>query len=193
LFALAAFYLYAVQTREERGLKLDLNSINFIFFMLGAILHGTPRRFINAVTEGTPKIAPILIQYPLYAGIMAILQQSGLAGDISQWFVEHSTAATFPLMTFYSAGMLNVLVPSGGGQWAVQAPIVIPAAQELGVSIPRVAMAVAWGDAWTNMLQPFWAVPLLTIAGLSIKDIIGFCLLVLLASGVGLSLLFLVL
>ncbi len=193
LFALAAFYLYSLQTTEGRQFKLDLNSINFVFFMLGMLLHGTPRNFIDAITEATPKIAPILIQYPLYAGIMAILRDSGLAELISQWFVDNSTAATFPLMTFYSAGLLNLLVPSGGGQWAVQAPIVIDAATQLDVSIPKVAMAVAWGDAWTNMLQPFWAVPLLTIAGLSIKDIIGFCLLVLISSGLVLSGLFLLL
>ena len=193
LFGLAVFYWYSLQTSEGRRFTLDLNSINFVFFMVGMLLHGTPRRFIDAVSEATPKIAPILIQYPLYAGIMAILNKSGLAADISQWFVENSNSTTFPLMTFYSAGILNVFVPSGGGQWAVQAPIVIDAAQQLDVSIPKVAMAVAWGDAWTNMLQPFWAVPLLTIAGLSIKDIIGFCLLVLVSSGIVLSLLFLAL
>ena len=94
-------------------------------------------------------------------------------------------------MTFYSAGLLNLFVPTGGGQWAVQGPIVVSAARELGVDLPRVAMAVAWGDAWTNLLQPFWAIPLLTIAGLQIRDIIGFCLVTLFASGAVLSVIFL--
>ena len=191
LLAMAAFYWYVVGTAGN--FKLSLNSVIFIFFMLGLLLHGTPNRFMEAVTDATPKVAPILIQYPLYAGIMAILIKSGLADQISNWFVEHASKETFPLMTFYSAGLLNLLVPSGGGQWAVQAPIVVNAANELGVEIPKVAMAVAWGDAWTNMAQPFWAIPLLTIAGLRIKDIIGFCLLTLFASGVVLSLIFLVL
>jgi len=188
---MAAFYWYVVGAAGN--FKLSLNSVIFIFFMLGLLLHGTPNRFMQAATDATPKIAPILIQYPLYAGIMAILVKSGLADQISNWFVEHATKETFPLMTFYSAGLLNLLVPSGGGQWAVQAPIVVNAANELGVEIPKVAMAVAWGDAWTNMAQPFWAIPLLTIAGLRIKDIIGFCLVTLFASGVVLSLIFLLL
>ena len=192
LFGMAAFYWYAIWSDNTRSLKVDLNSINLAFFMFGLLLHGTPASFVNAVSEATSKVAPILIQYPLYAAIMATLNESGLAAQISQWFVDHSTATTFPLMTFYSAGLLNLLVPSGGGQWAVQAPIVIGAARELNVDIARVSMAVAWGDAWTNLAQPFWAVPLLTIAGLSIKDIMGFCLVTLVASGLVLSLLFLV-
>lgn len=192
LFGMAAFYAYVLWVDETRTWKLDLNSINLTFFMLGLLLHWTPRNFIDAVSEAAPKVAPILIQYPLYAAIMAILKESGLAEAMSKWFVENSTQTTFPLMTFYSAGILNLFVPSGGGQWAVQAPIVIPAAQELGVSIPKAAMAVAWGDAWTNLAQPFWAIPLLTIAGLKIKDIIGFCLIALVCTGAVLSLLFLI-
>ncbi len=172
--------------------KLNLNSINLTLFVIGMLFHGTPSRFIRAVTEAAPKIAPILIQYPLYAAIMAVLRDSGLADQISRWFVENSSSSTFSLMSFYSAGLLNLFVPSGGGQWAVQAPIVLPAAQELGVDIPKVAMAVAWGDAWTNLAQPFWAIPLLTIAGLRIKDILGFCLLHLVATGLVLSVLLVV-
>lgn len=191
LVGLALAYWYGQTT--SGAFKLDLNTVIMIFFMLGLLLHGSPSAFIDSVTEATPKIAPILIQYPLYAAIMAVLKQSGLAHEISQWFVENSTQTTFPLMTFYSAGLLNLLVPSGGGQWAVQADIVIGAARELNVPLPKVAMAVAWGDAWTNMAQPFWAIPLLTIAGLKIKDIMGFCLITLFVSGAALSLIFLVL
>ncbi len=189
LFALASSYWLVVGSSGD--FRLNLNSVIFIFFMVGMLLHGTPDAFVRAVGDATPKIAPILIQYPLYAGIMVVLEESGMAAQISQLFVDYSTPQTFPLMTFYSAGLLNLLVPSGGGQWAVQAPIVVEAAQKLGVDVPRVAMAVAWGDAWTNLAQPFWAIPLLTIAGLSIRDIMGFCLVTLLASGVVLSLIFL--
>ena len=173
--------------------KLDLNSINFIFFMLGLAFHGSPRAFMDSVSEAITKVAPILIQYPLYAAIMMVLKETGLAAMMAEWFVNHSSERTFPLMTFYSAGLINFFVPSGGGQWAVQAPIVLPAAEALGADIPKTIMAVSWGDAWTNMAQPFWAVPLLTIAGLEIKDIIGLCLTTLIASGVVLSLIFLLL
>jgi len=97
-------------------------------------------------------------------------------------------ADSLPFFSFISAGLVNMFVPSGGGQWAVQAPIVIPAAQELGADISRVAMAVAWGDAWTNLIQPFWALPVLAIAGLKAKDIMGFCVVQLFVTGVFISL-----
>ena len=102
--------------------------------------------------------------------------------------ISFATAESLPFWTFISAGFVNMFVPSGGGQWAVQAPLVIQATQELGADMARTAMAVAWGDAWTNMLQPFWALPVLAIAGLKAKDIMGFCLLQLLLSGVVISL-----
>ena len=157
------------------------------------LLHGSPRAFIESVQEAVPKIAPILIQYPLYAGIMALLVKTGLASQMSEYFVSVANADTLPLMTFYSAGLVNLFVPSGGGQWAVQAPVVLPAVEQLGADLDKTIMAVVWGDAWTNMLQPFWAVPLLSIAGMRIKDIIGLLLVVLISSGVVLSALFLML
>jgi short-chain fatty acids transporter len=117
---------------------------------------------------------------------------SGLAKNISNLFVEISNPTTFPLFTFWSAGILNLFIPSGGGQWAVQGPIVLTAARELGVSYSKIAMAVAWGDAWTNLIQPFWALPALAVAGLGIRDIMGFCLVSLIFSGVVISIAFLV-
>ena len=188
LFGLGAYYACTLMSSGDFG--LNLNSINFIFFMLGVLLHGSPGAFMRAVTSAVPKIAPILIQYPLYSAIMGVLTETGLGTQVAQFFVQHSTAETFPLMTFYSAGLINLFVPSGGGQWAVQADIVMTAARELNADVPKTIMAVAWGDAWTNMAQPFWAMPLLAIAGLSIKDIIGFCLMTLVASGIVLSLIF---
>lgn len=175
-----------------RGAGLNLNVINFTFLFLAIVLHRTPRRLLASLDEAIRGGAGIVIQFPFYAGIMAIMMDSGLAASLSEWFVSISTAATLPLWTFISAGIVNIFIPSGGGQWAVQSPIVIASAQALGADIPRVAMAVAWGDAWTNMLQPFWALPVLAIAGLKAKDIMGFCLIQLFVSGiviaVGLSL-----
>ena len=97
-----------------------------------------------------------------------------LAKLMSNFFVNISTEKTFPVFSFISAGLVNFFVPSGGGQWAVQAPIVMPAGQAIGVSAAKSAMAIAWGDAWTNMIQPFWALPALGIAGLGAKDIADF-------------------
>lgn len=106
---------------------------------------------------------------------------------MSQWFVQISTADSFAVVTFFSAGVVNFLVPSGGGQWAVQAPIVVPAAAQLGVPINQAAMAVAWGDAWTNMIQPFWALPLLALTGLKLRQIMGYCIVILIWSGLLIS------
>mgnify|MGYP000986033142 CR=1 FL=1 len=169
--------------------SLGLDSINFIFLIAGVLLHRTPANYLRALNQAIRGAGGIVLQFPLYAGLMGMMVKSGLAASISQWFVDISTAQTFPLFAFLSAGVVNVFVPSGGGQWAVQGPIVMPAAEALGVEPARAAMAIAFGDAWTNMIQPFWALPLLAIAGLGIRDIMGYCIVALLWSGlvIGLS------
>jgi short-chain fatty acids transporter len=165
------------------GGGLTLNTVIFIFLILAIILHGSPRRILLALQEGVSGGAGIVIQFPFYAGIMAIMVGSGLAETISTWLVGFASDVTLPFWIFLSAGLVNFFVPSGGGQWAVQAPIILPAAEALGVDFARASMAVAWGDAWTNLIQPFWALPMLAIAGLKAKDIMGFCLMHLLITG----------
>ncbi|WP_148252658.1 short-chain fatty acid transporter [Aidingimonas lacisalsi] len=166
---------------------LNLNVVNFLFLFLAIVLHRTPRRLLDSLHEAIKGGAGIVIQFPFYAGIMAIMIDSGLAETLSQSFVSLANADTLPFWSFISAGVLNLFVPSGGGQWAVQAPVMLPAADALGADIPRIAMAVAWGDAWTNLLQPFWALPVLAIAGLKAKDIMGFCLIQLVVTGLIIS------
>ncbi len=178
---------YLVSYFVEGG-KLSLNTINLIFLVLGILLHKTPANYLRALNDAISGAASIVLQFPLYAGIMGMMVGSGLAMSVSEWFVSISNPTTFPLFTFLSAGIVNFFVPSGGGQWAVQAPIVLPAAEALGVPLNQAAMSVAMGDAWTNMVQPFWALPLLGIAGLSIKDIMGYCTVCLLWSGLVMSL-----
>ncbi|MFD1480722.1 short-chain fatty acid transporter [Paracoccus nototheniae] len=165
------------------GGALNLNVVNFMFLFLGILCHGTPRSLLAALDDAVRGGAGIVIQFPFYAGIMAIMVESGLAASLSEWFVSISTAQTLPFWSFIAAGIVNVFVPSGGGQWAVQAPVMLPAAAALGADLPRVAMAVAWGDAWTNLLQPFWALPMLGIAGLKARDIMGFCVIHLVVVG----------
>lgn len=166
------------------GGGLNLNVVNFLFLFLGIILHGTPRSLLTSLDEAVRGGAGIVIQFPFYAGIMAIMTDSGLAASLSGWFVSISTAETLPFWSFISAGIVNLFVPSGGGQWAVQAPVMLPAAEALGADVAKVVMGVAWGDAWTNLLQPFWALPMLGIAGLKPRDIMGFCVVHLLIVGV---------
>ena len=181
-------WIYIIQFFVTRGFNLSLNLVNFIFLFTGILLHGTPRRYIAAFLEATKGASGILLQFPFYAGIMGIMTGTNSEGVslailMSNFFVNISTPKTFPIFTFWSAGIVNFFVPSGGGQWAVQAPIVMPAGLRIGVTTAKSAMAIAWGDAWTNMIQPFWALPALGIAGLGAKDIMGYCLIVLICSG----------
>ncbi|WP_100330248.1 short-chain fatty acid transporter [Bacillus xiapuensis] len=180
--------LFLIFYVQEEGLNLNLDIVNFIFLFLGILLHGTPKRFLEAVGNAVKGGSGIIIQFPFYAGLMGIMVSSGLADVLSEAFVSISTEDTFHVLVFWSAGLVNFFVPSGGGQWAVQAPVMLEAAQTMDVSLSKTAMAVAWGDAWTNMIQPFWALPALAIAGLKAKDIMGFCLITLLVSGVVISL-----
>lgn len=170
-----------------QGGSLNLNLVNFLFLFLAILLHQTPRSLLTSLNEAIKGGAGIVIQFPFYAGIMAVMVQSGLAQSISEGFVAIASAESLPFWSFISAGIVNIFVPSGGGQWAVQAPIMLPAAQALGADVARVAMAVAWGDAWTNLIQPFLALPVLAIAGLKAWDIMGFCLMQLMITGVIIS------
>jgi len=178
--------IYAVRYLVKGG-SLSLDVVNFIFLVLGLIFHGTPINYVKAVDKSVRTCGGIVLQFPFYAGIMGMMVSSGLAATFSHWFVSISTPRTFQLFTYYSAGIVNMFVPSGGGQWAVQGPIMMPAAEALGVSYARTASAIAWGDAWTNMIQPFWALPLLGLAGLSARDIMGYTTVTLLYSGCVLS------
>lgn len=171
------------------GNSLDLNSVIMLFLFLGIILHKTPIDYVKSLTKAAVGSAGIMLQFPFYAGIMGIMvgqsaEGISLAGEISKACIAVSNEYTFPLLTFLSAGIVNVFVPSGGGQWAVQAPIMMPAGAALGVSPSITGMAIAWGDAWTNLVQPFWAIPALAIAKLGAKDIMGFCLINLLITGI---------
>ncbi|MFD2208555.1 short-chain fatty acid transporter [Virgibacillus halophilus] len=173
---------YVVYFFVQNGFDLNINIVNFIFLFMGIIFHQTPRRFLHSVNHAVKNAGGIIIQFPFYAGIMGMMVTSGLSEQMSLWFVHISNATTLPLFTFISAGIVNFFVPSGGGQWAVQGPIMVPAALEIGADTAKTAMAVAWGDAWTNMIQPFWALPLLAIAGLKVRDIMGFCVMILIYS-----------
>ncbi|WP_223703023.1 short-chain fatty acid transporter [Sutcliffiella deserti] len=177
----------------DSGFKLNLDIVNFLFLFLGILFHWRPKHFLEAVTNAVKGASGIILQFPFYAGIMGMMTASGLALVMSEAFVNISNEHTFHFFAFLSAGIVNFFVPSGGGQWAVQAPVMLEAAQTLNVSVAKTAMAVAWGDAWTNLIQPFWALPALAIAGLKAKDIMGFCVIVLFISGIVISLAFLLL
>ena len=143
---------------------------------MGLLLHSSFFNFTKAISSAISGAAGILIQFPLYFGIMGIMKDSGMVSIMSDFFVTISNETTFPIFTFISAGIVNIFVPSGGGQWAIQGPIIMEAASNLGVSFNKSIMALAYGDQLTNMLQPFWALPLLGITGLKAKEILPYTL-----------------
>ena len=158
----------------DKGLaRLDLNTINLGFLFLGLLLHGSTRSYVEAVSDGARGCAGIILQFPFYAGIMGVLAGSGLLAEMATALASLG-GTVLPAAGFYMAGLVNLFVPSGGGQWAVQGPLFIEAALEAGVDPARMVMALAYGDQWTNMLQPFWALPLLAITKVRARDIIGY-------------------
>jgi len=177
-------FAYLVWHFATKGFDLNLNIVITIFLFVGLLLHWRPIAYVRAVEQAIKGAGGIALQFPLYGGIQGIMVGTGLAGIIANWFISFSNQTTFPLFTFISGGVINFFVPSGGGQWAVQGPINIPAGAALGVDPSVVAMSIAYGDQWTNMVQPFWALPLLGIAKLGIRDIMGYCMMTLLVSGV---------
>ena len=178
LVAMACFYEWTVV--KERGFTLDINGMIFIALTLGLIFHGRPIRYVRAFNAAAKTVGPILLQFPLYGGIMGIMTGTGLAAVIAKSFLSFSTHQTLPFWTFVSSNLITLFVPSGGGHWAVQGPFMIPAAVKLGVDPAMTAMATAMGEQTANMIQPFWALPVLAIAGLGIKDIMGYCMIALL-------------
>jgi len=178
---------YLVWHFATKGFDLNLNIVIFIFFIAGVILHGKPVNYIKAINIAIKGAGGIALQFPLYGGIQGIMIGTGLAKVIAGWFVAISTYQTFYMFQFFAAGIINMFIPSGGGQWAAQGPITMEAAKMMGVDPVRSAMMVAWGDQWTNMIQPFWALPLLGLAKLSARDIMGYTTMTLIWSGIVLT------
>jgi short-chain fatty acids transporter len=170
-----AYFISAIAAGE---FTLDFNAVIALFFALGLILHWTPIRYVRTFTGSAGAIGPIALQYPLYGGIQGLMTLAvggvTLAGVIAGWFLAFSTETTLPFWTFVSSNIISLFIPSGGGHWLVQGPVMVPAAEELGVDQGLMAMAVAWGEGTANMIQPFWALPILGIVGLGIRDIMGY-------------------
>jgi short-chain fatty acids transporter len=158
----------------EGGYRVGLNVFNFAFLFLALLLHPSPASFTQAVMRGATYLHGIVVQFPFYAGMYGLIRYSGLAETIGRWFVSIATPRTFPVIIYWYSGVLSYFIPSGGSKWAVEAPYVVSAAQTLSVPIPQAILAYAWGDMSTHFLQPFWAIPLLAIARVEFKDIVGY-------------------
>lgn len=182
--ATGAIGLIYVANEFINGRDLDLNIINILFLSLGLLLHRSLSQFGENFKEAAGSISPIILQFPFYAGIIAVLGSSGLGQVIIDGMILVANKETFDVFTYWSAGLVNMLAPSGGGQWALQGPLQVPAGMALGVDPAVIAMAVGWGDAWTNLIQPFWALPILSVVGLHIRHIMGYCFLLAIWVGV---------
>jgi short-chain fatty acids transporter len=174
LLLVLAGALYLGQTWSAKGLSLDINSVIFIFLMLGLLLHWRPIAYAGAVNTAARVTGPLILQYPLYGGIMGIMTATGLAGVIAKTFLLFATAATLPFWSYAASIVISLFVPSGGGHWAVQGPFVVPAAAHLHASQAATAMGVAMGEGVANMIQPFWALPIIAIAGIGIRRVMGY-------------------
>jgi len=174
LFALA--WLVFRFASGKGGLNIDL--LNFIFLFLGLALHSSPQSFWKAAEEGGKLVFGVMVQFPFYAGIYGIIKESGLAEIVGRWFVSVSSAKTYPALVYWYSGLVNYFVPSGGSKWAIEAPYLIDAAQNLGVPTAKVVTSYAWGDMATDLIQPFWAIPLLSVAKVEFKEILGYELLI---------------
>lgn len=157
-----------------QGGNLDLNMINFFILFLGVLLLGTPMKYVEKLNEGVKTIGGIILQFPFYAGIMAIMHGSGLVESIAHLFVSVSSANTLPLWGLVSSFVINFFAPSGGGHWVLQGPFMIDAARTLGASQAQTAMSVMLGNGWNDLVQPFWILPALALSKLKLKDIMGY-------------------
>lgn len=166
------------------GFALNISSMVMLFTVTGALLHRTPIRFIRAFSGAAKVSGPLLLQYPLYGGIVGLLAylptQSGKALQtvLAQALVTGADQYTLPFLTFLGSVVISLFVPSGGGHWAVQGPVAVESALALGQRSPAylglISMAVAVGEAVANMIQPFWLLPLLAIARLNVRQVMGF-------------------
>jgi short-chain fatty acids transporter len=174
LSIVAATFLYFGRAIWLGKFQLDINAVILIFLALGLLLHWRPVAYAEAIGSAARITGSLLLQYPLYGGIMGIMTTTGLAGVIAQWFIAVSTPHTLPFWGFVSSIVISLFVPSGGGHWAVQGPFIVPAALALHVDQGVAAMSVAYGEGVANMIQPFWALPLLAIAGIGMRRVMGF-------------------
>ena len=174
LFLVVAAFGYLGMEMTAGKFHLDINSLILIFLALGLLLHWTPIAYVEAINTSARVTGSLLLQYPIYGGIMGMMTATGLAGVIAKWFLAFSTHQTLPFWGFISSIIISLFVPSGGGHWAVQGPFIVPAALQLHVNLAAAAQGVGYGEAVANMIQPFWALPLLAIAGIGMRRVMGF-------------------
>ena len=184
LFLVACGIAYMAVAFLGGRLTVDANMVIFLFLIAGLALHGSPLNFAEAVKNAAKQTGSLILQYPIYGGIMGIMTATGLAAEISRSIAASASAYRLPILSFLSSIFISLVIPSGGGHWAVQGPFTIPAAVALNASVSATTMAVAMGEEVANMLQPFWALPVVAIAGIGIQRVLGFTIVTFMVSAV---------
>ena len=156
------------------GATWTINAYNMVFLIGALLLQGRPRNLVRAVTHGATTASGIILQFPFYAGIFGVINNTGLGAWLGELFVQIATTETYPAIVYLYSGFMNLFVPSAGSKWLIEAPYLLPAAKELGVSATTTVLAYAYGDSTTNLIQPFWAIPILTVTGLRFGDVLGY-------------------
>nr|MBP9945516.1 short-chain fatty acid transporter [Vicinamibacteria bacterium] len=154
--------------------SLSLDMVNLIVLALALILHRNAAALLAHVEEAARPLHGVVLQFPLYAGIYGVIKDTGLANRLAEVFLSVATTDSLPTVVFAYSAFLNYWVPSGGAKWAMEAPYLLKSAAALDVSPARIAMAYSYGDMATNLIQPFWAIPLLAVARLEFKHILGY-------------------
>ena len=156
------------------GATWTINAYNAVFLVAALLLQGRPANLVRAFANGARTASGVILQFPFYAGIFGVINNTGLGAWLGELFVTFATTETYPLVVYFYSGFVNLFVPSGGSKWLIEAPYLLPAARELGVSATTTVLAYAYGDATTNFIQPFWAIPILTVTRLKFGDVLGY-------------------
>jgi short-chain fatty acids transporter len=163
--ALGFGYLAREVATSGAGIILDLNHYVFTFLLVGLLLHWRPRSFVNAIASAIGPVGGVLIQYPLYAGIVKMMTESGLATKLAHFFVNVSTEHTFPVMIGIYSAFLGLFIPSAGGKWLIEAPYMLDAAKSLEVHLGWVVQTYNAREALANRILPFWMLRLVGVVG----------------------------
>ena len=159
------------------GVLLDLNHYLFLFLVVGLLLHWRPKSFVQAIAASVTPVGGVLIQYPIYAGIVRIMTEGGLATTLAHFFVSISNQHTYPVMIGIYSAFLGLFIPSAGGKWLIEAPYMLDAAKTLEVHLGWVVQTYNATEALANLIHPFWMLPIVGILGLKARDIVGYSML----------------
>jgi short-chain fatty acids transporter len=168
--------VYIVYSFATNGIikSLNFNFVIFLFLTLNAFLYNTPHKFVTAFRDSMKPATEVMMQFPFYGGIMGMMAGSGLTKVMADGLIQVATVQTLPLFSYYSASVVNLFVPSQGGQWIVQGPVLVEAAKSLNADISLVINAFVFGDEATNLIQPLYIIPALSLVGMKLKEVWGF-------------------